>query len=352
MSALDRSAKTGLPPGSLIHIGEAGEGFATMTLMDFTPEQVEERALADPEEIAALLDSKTVSWIDVCGVHDVDTVARIGAILGIHPLVQEDIVNTRQRPKAEVYDDHLFVVLQMIRYDREVSRLETEQVSLILGPRYVVTFQERPGDVFESVRQRIRLGKGRVLRQGADYLAYCLMDVVVDHYFHALEALEDQLEELEPTLLEHPGPATLETIHDLKRVLVTLRKAVWPLRELVNSLERSESDLIAATTRPYLRDVYDHSVQVIDTVESFREVLAGYLDIYLTSVNNRMNEIMKVLTIVATVFIPLTFLVGVYGMNFEHMPELTWRWAYPAVWGFMVGVAGVMLWVFRRKGWF
>jgi magnesium transporter len=351
MSTLERSAKTGLPPGTLIHIGEAAEGSATMILMDFTPDQVEERALTDPGEIAALLDTETVSWIDVCGVHDVDAVARIGSVLRIHPLVLEDIVNTRQRPKAEVYDGHLFVVLQMIRYVREASRLETEQVSLILGPRYVVTFQERPGDVFDAVRQRIRSGKGRVRRQGADYLAYCLLDVVVDHYFHVLEALEDELEALEPTLLSRPGPETLETIHELKRALVTLRKGVWPLRELLNTLERGESDLVTPTTRPYLRDVYDHSVQVIDTVESFRDVLAGYLDIYLTSASNRLNEIMKVLTIVATVFIPLTFLVGVYGMNFEHMPELGWRWAYPAVWAFMIGIAGAMLYMFRRKGW-
>lgn len=351
MSALDRSAKTGLPPGTLIHIGEAAAGPATIALMDYGPDRVEERALGDAGEVAALVETETVSWIDVCGVHDVDAVARIGAILGIHPLVQEDIVNTRQRPKAEVYDGHLFVVLKMIRYDAEAARLETEQVSLILGPRYVVTFQERPGDVFEAVRQRIRSGKGRSRRQGADYLAYSLMDVVVDHYFHVLESLEEQLEELEPALLSRAGPETLETIHDLKRVLVTLRKGVWPLRELVLTLERSDSDLIAATTRPYLRDVHDHSIQVIDTVESFRDVLAGYLDIYLTSASNRMNEVMKVLTIVATVFIPLTFLVGVYGMNFEHMPELAWRWAYPAVWGFMLALAAGMLYLFRRKGW-
>ncbi|MDW7710046.1 MAG: magnesium/cobalt transporter CorA [Deferrisomatales bacterium] len=352
MSAVrERSAKTGLPPGTLVHIGEPAAGPSTVSLLEYGPDGFEERALAGMQEVAACLETPAVSWIRVCGVHDVDAVARVGSALGLHPLVQEDIVNTRQRPKAEIYDDHLFVVLQMIRYDAEAARLDTEQVSLILGPRYVVTFQERPGDVFEAVRQRIRSGKGRMRRQGPDYLAHALMDVVVDHYFLALEALEDQLEDLEEALLQKPGPETLKAIHDLKRVMVALRKGVWPLRELLSNLERSESELIAPSTRPYFRDIYDHSIQVIDTVESFRDVLSGYLDIYLTSVSNRMNEIMKVLTVVATVFIPLTFIAGVYGMNFEHMPELGWRWAYPALWGVMVVLGGGMLLVFRRKNW-
>ncbi|MFU8855840.1 MAG: magnesium/cobalt transporter CorA, partial [Deferrisomatales bacterium] len=347
MSAVrERSAKTGLPPGTLVHIGEPAAGPSTVSLLEYGPDGFEERALSGMQEVAACLETPAVSWIDVCGVHDVDAVGLVGSALGLHPLVQEDIVNTRQRPKAEVYDGHLFVVLQMIRYDAEGGRLDTEQVSLVLGPRYVATFQERPGDVFEAVRQRIRSGKGRMRRQGPDYLAHALMDVVVDHYFLALEALEDQLEDLEEALLQKPGPETLKAIHDLKRVMVALRKGVWPLRELLSNLERSESELIAPSTRPYFRDIYDHSIQVIDTVESFRDVLSGYLDIYLTSVSNRMNEIMKVLTVVATVFIPLTFIAGVYGMNFEHMPELGWRWAYPALWGVMVVLGRGMLLVF------
>jgi magnesium transporter len=319
--------------------------------MDYDAGRMEERRLRSADEIPEYLDTETVSWIDVTGVHDVDLVARVGEILGIHPLVLEDIVNTHQRPKAEVYDRHLFVVLKMIRYDVEESRVDAEQVSLILGSHYVVTFQERPGDVFEPIRERIRTGKGRVRKSGPDYLAYALMDVVVDHYFLTLEALEDQLEDLEEALLDHPGPELLQTIHDLKRVMITLRKGVWPLRELALSLERSESELIAPTTRPYLRDVYDHSIQVIDTVETFRDVLSGYLDIYLTSVSNRMNEIMKVLTIMASIFIPLTFIAGMYGMNFEYMPELRWRWAYPTLWGVMAALGGGMVYLFRRKRW-
>jgi len=346
-----RSSKTGLPPGTLVHIGEPGAGPASLTLIDYDAERVAERRLESPDEIPRYLDTETVSWINVCGVHDVDAVARVGEILGIHPLVLEDIVNTHQRPKAEVFDGHLFAVFRMLRYEAEAAHVDSEQVSLILGPHYVVTFQERPGDVFEAVRQRIRAGKGRVRVAGPDYLAYALMDVLVDHYFLTLEALEDQVEDLEEELLDAPGPETLETIHGLKRVLVVLRKGVWPLRELVLSLERSESQLIAAGTRPYLRDVYDHSIQVIDTVESLRDVISGYLDIYLTSVSNRMNEIMKVLTIMASIFIPLTFIAGIYGMNFRYMPELSWPWAYPALWGVMIALAGGMVYLFHRKRW-
>jgi magnesium transporter len=214
-----------------------------------------------------------------------------------------------------------------------------------------MTFQERPGDVFDPVRQRIRSGKGKIRKLGPDYLAYALVDVVVDNYFLILESLEDQIEALEDAVLSSPGPETVETIHDLKRIMVTLRKGVWPLRELLVGLERSESDLISPDVIPYLRDIYDHSIQVIDTVESFRDVLSGYLDIYLTSVSNRMNEIMKVLTIMATIFIPLTFIAGIYGMNFDYMPELKWPWAYPTLMGVMALVGGGMLWFFRRKKW-
>jgi magnesium transporter len=347
----ERSVKTGLPPGSLVHIGDAAAGSAVINLIDYGPGHLEERKLENAGELSTYLNSSSVSWIDFCGVHDVQAVARVGSELCIHPLVQEDIVNTRQRPKAEVYEGHIYVVLRMLRYDAEQARLESEQVSLILGPHYVMTFQERPGDVFDPVRQRIRSGKGKIRKLGPDYLAYALVDVVVDNYFLILESLEDQIEALEDAVLSSPGPETVETIHDLKRIMVTLRKGVWPLRELLVGLERSESDLISPDVIPYLRDIYDHSIQVIDTVESFRDVLSGYLDIYLTSVSNRMNEIMKVLTIMATIFIPLTFIAGIYGMNFDYMPELKWPWAYPTLMGVMALVGGGMLWFFRRKKW-
>ncbi|MHB8763696.1 MAG: magnesium/cobalt transporter CorA [Deferrisomatales bacterium] len=350
-AARARSAKTGLPPGTLVHIGDAPAGSATIEVIDYGPDRVEERRLSTVAEVAPYLASDSVTWVNVTGVHDVELVAGLGALFGVHPLVLEDVVNTHQRPKAEAYEGYLYLVVKMIRWNAEEGDLDAEQVSLLVSPNCVVTFQEKPGDVFDPVRDRIRGGKGKLRRSGADYLAYALLDLVVDHYFGALEDLDERVEDLEDELLARPTPAVLEAIHALKRTMITLRKAAWPLRELVAAVERSESPLIAPTTRPYLRDVYDHVVQVIDNVESLRDVLAGYLDIYLSSVSNRMNEVMKVLTVIATIFIPLTFLAGIYGMNFDVMPELHWPWAYPALWAVMAAVAGGLLWFFRRRGW-
>ncbi len=352
-AARSRAAKTGLPPGTLVHVGAPpeGAGAPTLRLMDYGPEHLEERDLAGPEELGPYLAADSVTWVDVAGVHDVELVARLGALLGAHPLVLEDVVNTHQRPKAEVFTDHWFIVVRAARADPATGGLEHQQVSLLAGRGWVVTFRERPDDVFDPVRERIRGGRGRTRGAGADYLAYALVDVVVDHYFAALELLDERTEALEEELLGRPGPETLAAIHALKREMLTLRKAAWPLRELVGALERSDSPLLAPATRPYLRDLHDHAIQVIEASESQREVLAGYVDIYLSAVSNRMNEVMKVLTIIATIFIPLTFLAGVYGMNFEVMPELHWPWAYPALWGAMLATAGGLTWWFRRRGW-
>lgn len=239
----------------------------------------------------------------------------------------------------------------MLSYDEEENLVKAEQFSLILGSNFVITFQERVGDVFELVRERLRKGKGRIRKMGPDYLAYALMDAIVDHYFVVLERIGERVESLEEELVTDPTPGTLQTIHHLKRELIVLRKSVWPLREVIGSLDRGESTLIQENTRIFLRDVYDHSIQVIDTVESFRDMVSGMLDIYLSSVSNRMNEVMKVLTIMATIFIPLTFIAGIYGMNFEFMPELKWHWGYFFVWFLMIAVAGLMIVFFRRKKW-
>ncbi|NCO59805.1 MAG: magnesium and cobalt transport protein CorA [Deltaproteobacteria bacterium CG_4_8_14_3_um_filter_51_11] len=343
--------KSGLPPGSLIHVGIASEEEAQLTVIKFNPDSLHEVELVKPFNLESCIEGDTVSWINFCGIHDIATVAALGERLSIHPLVLEDIVNTRQRPKVEIYEGYIYIVLKMLSYDRVEARLDSEQVSLIMGPGYVVTFQERPGDVFDPVRQRLRAGRGRIRGSGPDYLTYALMDVIVDNYFIALEAIEDQIEGIEDELFSKPSSRLVATIHNLKRVMIVLRKAVWPLREILLGLERGESDVIKTSTVPYFRDVYDHSIQVIDTVESLRDVLSGYLDIYLTSVSNRMNEIMKVLTIMATIFIPLTFIAGIYGMNFDFMPELKWPWAYPALWGVMLVIGGGMIWIFRRKKW-
>jgi magnesium transporter len=346
-----RASKLGLPPGTLVHIGEPTTASVTLGVIDFDAGHFEERDLTSIEELSPYLERPSVTWLNVSGVHDLGVVERVGSILGIHPLVLEDIVNTHQRPKAEVYEGYVYAVLKMIRFDTESGELDAEQVSLILARDCVVSFQEKSGDVFDAVRARLRNGKGRLRRMGADYLAYALIDVVVDHYFLALESLGNSIEDLEEELITQPSPEALRTIHDLKRVMVTLRKAVWPVRELVLGLERNESELMTRETTLYLRDVYDHAIQVMDTVETYRDTLSGYMDVYLSSVSNRMNQVMKVLTVISTVFIPLSFIAGVYGMNFEFMPELKWPWAYPTLWILMAAGAGAMLLGFRKKGW-
>ena len=269
----------------------------------------------------------------------------------MHPLVLEDILNTGQRPKLEDFDEYVFVVLKMFRYGDQVDGMGIEQISLILGPSFVISFQEEPGDVFDLVRGRIRESKGRIRKMGADYLAYALLDALVDSYFVVLERVGEKVEFLEEELVSDPRPETLQAIHNLKRDMLFLRKSVWPLREVVGALVRGEPSLFGESITVYLRDVYDHSIQVIDTIETFRDMVSGMLDIYLSSVSNRMNEVMKVLTIIATIFIPLTFITGLYGMNFKHMPELAWRWGYPMVWAVMLTVVVLMLFYFRRKKW-
>jgi magnesium transporter len=276
---------------------------------------------------------------------------KIGANFTLHPLVLEDIVNTEHRPKFEDFDSYLFLVLKMLHYDVQTAEIHTEQVSLVITSNTVLSFQEKQGDVFEGVRERLRNNKGRIRKMGADYLAYALLDSVVDSYFGILEQIGEQLERMEDELVLHPTPETLHKIHHFKREMILLRKAVWPLRELIGGLQRNESAIITDATGIFLRDVYDHTIQILDTLETFRDVLSGLLDLYLSNISNRMNEVMKVLTIIATIFIPLSFFAGIYGMNFEHMPELHWRWSYPLLWLFMLTIGGGMLLYFRKKKW-
>jgi len=293
-----------------------------------------------------------VTWVNIDGLHDIEIMEKIGKHFGLHPLVLEDILNTEQRPKIEDFDDYIFVVLKMLYYDENEGEIRAEQISIILGSNFVLSFQERVGDIFNPLRDRIRNAKGRVRKMGPDYLAYSLLDAIVDNYFVVLEKLGEQIEGMEEELVTNPTPETLQRIHNLKREMIFLRKSVWPLREVVSRLERGESPLIKEATGIYLRDVYDHTIQVIDTIETYRDMLSGMLDIYLSSISNRMNQVMKVLTIIATIFIPLTFVAGIYGMNFEYMPELKWHWFYPkAFWLVMLGVAALMLVYFRRKRW-
>jgi magnesium transporter len=346
-----RSRKSGLSPGSLIHIGEKKTERTKITIIDYDERTFQEKEAKTVEECFPFKETATVTWINIDGVHDSEVIGKIGGHFGLHPLILEDIMNTAQRPKMEDMGGHIFIVLRMISFEGKKKGVQSEQVSLILGPNFVISFQEREGDVFDPVRERVRTGKGRMRKMGPDYLAYALIDSIVDHYFVVLEKLGEKVEFIEEELVREPDRRTLKEIHILKREMIYLRKSVWPLREVSSRLERAESALIKKSTGIFLRDVYDHSIQVIDTVETYRDMLSGMLDMYLSSVSNRMNEIMKVLTIIATIFIPLTFIAGVYGMNFRFMPELGWRWGYFAVLALMVGIGIFMLFYFRRKKW-
>jgi magnesium transporter len=347
-----RSKKVGLAPGTPVHIGEKKMACTKITVFQYDETGFEEKKIETVSDYAFPDGKPGVTWINVDGLHESEALGKLGERLGLHPLVVEDILNTDQRPKTEDYGDYLFVVVKSLFHDSEESDgLVIEQISIVLGPNYVLSFQEREGDEFAYVRERIRTNKGRTRRLGADYLAYALLDLIVDQYFVVLERIGEETEFLEEELVTEPSTQTLQVIHQLKRKMVFLRRALWPLREVIGALERRDSPLIQEATGVYLRDVYDHTIQVIDAVETFRDIISGMLDIYLSSVSNRMNEVMKVLTIIATLFIPLTFIVGLYGMNFKHMPELSWTWGYPAVWAIMIVVAASMIAYFRRKRW-
>ena len=345
------SKKTGLPPGTLVHIGNKKVDETKITIMDYDQANFQEKEAVTVEECFPFKEEPTVTWINVDGLHEVEILQKLGDRYGLHPLVLEDVVNTGKRPKIDDLESYIFVVLKMLYRDEETDEVMSEQISLVLGSNFVISFQEKPGDVFAPIRERIRNNKGRVRKMGADYLAYTLIDAIVDNYFIVLESIGEQIESMEDDLVSDPKPETLQNIHDLKSEVIYLRKSIWPLREVISFLERAESDLIKESTVIYLRDVYDHTIQVIDTIETFKDMLSGMLDIYLSSASNRMNEVMKVLTIIATIFIPLGFLAGLYGMNFENMPELHWRWGYFGLISIMIIAAGAMLFYFKRKNW-
>jgi magnesium transporter len=344
--------KVGLPAGTLVYTGEQAAGKVDVTLIDYDEQTFEERPVRTAEECIPYRTKPTATWVNVDGVHDPAVLERLGECFGLHRLVTEDILNVVQRPKAEDYGDYLFVVMKMLTYDEKAGKALPEQLSLIVGKNFLLSFQEGVrGDVFGLIRDRLRSGRGRIRKMGADYLAYSLLDAVVDGYFVVLEKLGERIDLIEEELMSGPRGAATEKLYRLKRELLFLHKAVWPLREVIATLMRRESPLIQESTAPYLRDVYDHVVQVIDSVEIYREMLTELLETYLSSVSNRLNEIMKVLTIIATIFMPLTFLAGVYGMNFRHMPETEWRFGYPVALAGMAAIAAIMLVYFKRKKW-
>ncbi|MFH1531936.1 MAG: magnesium/cobalt transporter CorA [Pseudomonadota bacterium] len=348
-----QSHKRGLSPGTLVHVGDRKIEHARLRLVDYDDTRITERELTTLDECLPFKNQPTVTWLNVDGLHDTDVVSRIGEVFGIHALVLEDIVNTAQRPKLEDFGDYLYVVCKMLHWDDGAKEVRSEQLSVLLGPGWVISFQEQVGDVFEPLRVRIREHRGRVRRAGPGYLAFALLDAVVDNYFEILERISEELEPLEERVMADPDAASVQVLHKWKREALHLRRAVAPLREVAAALARDEHPLIPPETTPFLRNVHDHTLQVADTVDGIREMLSSLLDLHLTMVSNRMNEVMKVLTVIATLFIPLTFVAGVYGMNFEGMPELGWGWTYPlGFWTLMAVVAGGLIWFFRRKRWF
>ncbi|MHB8063249.1 MAG: magnesium/cobalt transporter CorA [Ruminiclostridium sp.] len=346
-----RSQIRGLPPGSLIHIGERKRETTIMELIEYSEDSFEQRELR-PDDLSKLdHQMAAVKWINVEGLHEVDTLAKIGEVFSLHPLVLEDILNTDQRPKIEVYDEYIYISAKMLFYDIEASEFDIEQVSLILGSNYIISFSERDTDVFEPVMRRLQQGVSRIRKLGADYLAYCLLDVIVDDYFKVLENFSDEIENVEDETVIRTTNRTLRTIHKLKRQVLFLHRAVWPLRDVLSALERGESPLIKDSTDIYIRDLYDHVVQIMDTAETLRDILSNTMEVYLSSTSNRLNEVMKVLTIISTVFMPLSFIVGVYGMNIKNMPELSWPWMYPILWLIMISISAAMLYYFKKKKW-
>jgi len=337
-----------------VYVGTPRAGPVRFSLIQYGEGGFREEELKTLDECLSRLatpPSDVITWLDVGGLHDVRTVEELGKRFSLHPLLLEDVVNTEQRPKREEYADVLYIVVKMLSADPDRQRFEVEQVSLVLMPRVLISFQENGGDVFKPVRDRLRSGKGKLKNQQADYLVYSLIDAVVDQYFAVLELTGERIALIEDRLLEGPSLETLHDLHATKRDLLFLRRAVWPLREVLSALERGHSDLIAEATRVYFRDVYDHVVQVIDTVETLRETGAQMLDVYLSSTTYRMTGVMKVLTIITTIFMPLSLVTGLYGMNFRYMPGLNSTWGFASVLAVMLTIGIVMIAIFRKKRW-
>ena len=347
-----RSETIGMPPGSLVYIGDRLPKEVEITVANYNDEEYTEYTKTSFRECLIFAkETSHVTWIDINGFKDVKDLEYLGECFQLHPLVLEDILNSDQRPKIDDYDSYLFIILKMIHHDDKSGEVISEQISMILGDNFVISLHENDVDIFNLVRQRVKAGTGRIRKAKADYLAYALIDLIVDKYFLVLEQLGEVVEDLEEELVTNPTPATLNKIYHLKRDTIQIRRAVWPLREVVSKLARSDSPLIQEQTDLYFRDVYDHITIIMDSVETYRDILSGILDIYLSSVSNRLNEVMKVLTIIATIFIPLTFIAGLYGMNFKNMPELEWPYGYYMSLGLMASVALIMVIYFYRKGW-
>ena len=343
--------KVGLPPGSLVHVGEVKAKQVEVSLIRYTPSKIDQQTTTDLDSLDLSVTDDSVLWLNVYGLHQPELVEKIGHAFNLHALVLEDILNTQQRPKLDTYSNSLFVVTRFFNYVRDSMDVSSEQVSLVLGKHFVLTFQERRTGSFDPIREHLRANEGQLRKSGADYLAYTLLDIIVDRYFLALEQIGDDCETLEDELLRKPASSLLHNIHKLKRQTMELRHAVWPLREVVNALIRNESGFFRPDTLPYLRDVYDHTVHFIESLESLRDMLAGMLDIYLSTVSNRVNMEVRALTVVAMLFMPATLIAGIFGMNFHWMPWLTNPNGFWFAIGMMVGIALLMGAIFWRRQW-
>lgn len=347
-----RKQKIGLQAGSLVYIGEKkSTSHADISVIDYNENFAEEYCPTDLQELAKFKSEETVTWINIDGIHDVDFIRKIGEVFGLHPLLLEDILNPDHRPKIEEYGDYLHFTFKELRWNPKNKSIESDQISFVIGKGFVISFQEEKGDIFEPIRERIRNNKGRIRKMKSDYLAYTLIDIIVDYYFLIIDEIENEIELLETIILEKTDDRNLRKIQKLKKDLLFLRKSVIPLRESVGNLEKSGSTLIEQRTTFFLKDVYDHTLHIGDSIETYREMLNSLTELHLAGMNNSLNKVMKVLTIISTIFIPLTFIVGVYGMNFTNMPEIHWKYGYAAVWGFMILVVAFMFYVLRRNKW-
>jgi magnesium transporter len=346
------SKKSGLPPGSLIHIGKKRASEVRITAIDYTENLYNEFEYNNINDCFSFKETPTTSWINIDGIHNTEIIETLGNHYGHHPLLMEDILNTLSRPKLEEYDDYLFLNLKMLGISKDQNSIISEQVSLILGKNYVISFQEQPGDIFDSIRIRIRESKGNIRKRKADYLFYRIIDTVVDNYFFIVEHLSERIENLEDLVLKTQTTDLLHQIQDLKTQLIQIRKSISPLREAISVLQKEEVKFIHKNTNQYFRDVYQNLIQVSESIDIYREMTKNLMDLYQSGINNRMNQVMQVLTVIATIFIPLTFIVGIYGMNFDNIPELHWKYGYFITWGVMVVVVLIMLMYFKRKKWF
>lgn len=356
-NSIKKSKKSGLQPGSLIYVGDEQAQHTKITLIYYNEQKITLINDANLQNVTAQKNKDFITWINISGLNDVNIISQIGKFYGLHPLIIEDILNTEQRPKLDVFENYLFIILRIHSYDEKTNTLNSDQISLILGHDFVITIQEKPSTVFNPIKDRLQNPQSLIRKKASDYLAHALLDASVDTYYQILETLGDVIEKVEEQTIANPTTEIVKQIHALKRNMIFLRKSVWPLREIISGLYHKVSSLIKDSTMLYLKDVYDHTVQVIDTVETYRDLLSGMMDIYVSSVNNKLNEVMKVLTIFATIFIPLTFVCSLYGMNFDttasafNMPELHWRYGYIFVLSIMLAMVIAMLAFFKRKKW-